>query len=138
MLLPAAVLLLWTIGVMAWMFIDRGRAFRAHDIDLARTAPGTRGSDLASVLPAGSDWPAHNYAHLMEQPTVFYPAVVMLSLISAAGFDIALAWIYVVLRIGHSVWQITVNTIAVRAGIFLAYSLVLAILVIRVLLALLT
>ena len=49
--------------------------------------------------------------------------------------DTLLAWLYVVLRIVHSVWQAAVNTQPARAILFLLSSVVLAILAIEALLA---
>ena len=40
------------------------------------------------------------------------------------GLDVAAAWIYVALRIVHSIWQATVNRVNVRFLIFLLSTLV--------------
>ena len=37
-----------------------------------RTLVGSKGPDADGVLPAAAQWKAHNYNHLMEQPTLFY------------------------------------------------------------------
>ncbi len=136
MLAPAAVLTLWTLVVMLYMVIVRFGAFKAANIDLAKAPPGGRGQDLDAVLPRHANWPAHNYTHLLEQPTVFYPVVILLALMGAATqTNILLAWVYVILRMVHSIWQIKVNTIPVRASIFFLSSAVLILLAINAVLA---
>jgi len=87
------------------------------------------------LLPAEVNWKAHNYNHLMEQPTVFYTAVFILALSGYTAGDATLAWLYVLLRIVHSVWQAAINRQPARAILFLAASVVLLILAVRALLA---
>lgn len=134
-LTPAAVLVVWSLVVMAWMMATRFKAFGVAGIDLRKAPPGGRGQDLEGRIPSEVQWKAHNYAHLMEQPTLFYAAALILALSGASGFDVTLAWGYVLLRVVHSVWQGTVNRIPVRFMLFFASSLCLAVLAIRALLA---
>lgn len=55
----------------------------------------------------------------MEQPTVFYAAVVILALAGVgAGINTTLAWSYAGLRIFHSIWQATVIKLPVRMFLF--------------------
>ncbi|MDQ4420322.1 MAPEG family protein [Sphingobium sp. DEHP117] len=134
MLAPAAALALWTLIVMLYMVVVRFGAFKTANIDLAKVPPGGRGQDLDSVLPKPVNWPSHNYSHLLEQPTLFYPIVILLALLGAASqLNIILAWAYVGLRVVHSVWQIKVNTIPVRASIFFISSIVLIVLAVNAL-----
>ncbi len=103
-------------------------------IDLKQAKPGGRGQDLEGVLPDSVNWKAHNYTHLLEQPTIFYPAVVIIALMGASSTDVALAWAYVALRVVHSVWQATVNRIPVRLALFALATFCLVALAIRALL----
>lgn len=130
-LTPAAVLVVWSLIVMLWMMVTRFRAFGAAGIDLRKAPPGGRGQDLEGRIPSEVQWKAHNYAHLMEQPTLFYAAVVILALSGASRFDVTLAWGYVLLRVVHSLWQGTVNRVPVRFMLFFAASLCLAVLALR-------
>lgn len=76
------------------------------------------------MLPESANWKSHNYTHLMEQPTVFYAAVIILALAGAgAGINVGLAWGYAVLRILHSIWQATINKLPVRMFLFTISSL---------------
>lgn len=117
-LAPAAVLIAWSIVMLIWMVATRLPALQKAKIPPERTVGG-RGVDLNGILPPKVMWKAHNYDHLMEQPTIFYAVVVILAVIGhGTGFNATLAWIYAGLRIVHSIWQATVNTIPVRLGLF--------------------
>ena len=121
-LAPAAVLVLWTLVMLMWMAVTRFAAVSKAGLDLAKAPPGGRGQDLDKILPPHVNWKAHNYTHLMEQPTIFYAVVMILALVGqGGGLNTQLAWGYTGLRIVHSIWQATVNTIIpVRFGLFLA------------------
>ena len=119
---PVVVLVSWSLLVMFWMAASRFGAMRRHGIGL-KGARGGRGQDLEGVLPDEVSWKAHNYQHLMEQPTIFYAIVFALVLMGGSWpINWYLAWGYVVFRILHSIWQATVNVVAVRFALFLASS----------------
>jgi uncharacterized MAPEG superfamily protein len=125
LLAPAAVLVLWTIIMLFWTAGTRLPALKAAGIDMSK-AVGGRGQDLEGVLPANINWKAHNYAHLVEQPTLFYAVVGILAIMgSVSAVAVALAWIYVGLRVAHSLVQVTTNRIALRFPIFVAGTLAL-------------
>lgn len=119
MLQPAAVLVLWSLVMLGWMALTRLPAMTKAGLPVGKVPPGGRGQNLEGVLPDRVNWKAHNYVHLMEQPTLFYAAVLI---IVAAGLTseltIMLAWGYAVLRIAHSLWQALVNVVAVRFVLF--------------------
>ncbi len=133
MLAPAAVLVAWSLVVMFWMMAARMPAMAKSGIDLKLAKPGGRGQDLEGVLPASVNWKAHNYTHLLEQPTLFYATVVIIALLGPTPLDGLLAWAYVGLRIIHSLWQGTVNRIPVRLTIFALSTVCLIILAARAL-----
>ncbi|MDG5747113.1 MAPEG family protein [Qipengyuania sp. XHP0207] len=135
MLAPAAVLVAWSLVMLFWMAFTRFPAMNRLGRDVGSSKPGGRGQDLEGVIPDKVNWKAHNYAHLMEQPTIFYPAVVILAIMGAGALDVLLAWIYVVLRIIHSVYQATVNVVKVRFLIFLLSTLALTALAVRAVIA---
>ncbi len=119
MLAPAAVLVAWSLVMLFWMAFTRFPAISASGANLKDAKPGGRGVDLEGVIPDKVNWKAHNYAHLMEQPTVFYAAVVIIAIMGASAIDPLVAWVYVALRIVHSIWQATVNVVSVRFALFL-------------------
>ncbi|MFM5884856.1 MAG: MAPEG family protein [Novosphingobium sp.] len=118
-LAPGAALVLWSIVMLMWTAGTRLPAMSKLGTDLKTAPPGGRGANLEGVLPDSVQWKSHNYAHLMEQPTIFYPTLVILALMGASAMDVTLAWAYVALRVVHSIWQATVNTIPVRFTLFL-------------------
>jgi hypothetical protein len=131
MLAPAAVLVAWSLVMLFWLAGSRFSAIAKSGIDMKAGPPGGRGQNLEGVLPDKANWKAHNYAHLMEQPTIFYPAVVIIALLGAGEWDVMAAWAYVALRIIHSVYQATVNVVMVRFSIFLVSTLFLVYLAYR-------
>jgi hypothetical protein len=124
-LAPAAALVVWTLVMLTWMAVTRFAAISKSGMDLTKAPPGGRGQDLDNILPPNVNWKAHNYTHLMEQPTIFYATVLILALAGqGGGLNLQLAWAYTGLRIVHSIWQATVNTIMpVRFGLFMISTL---------------
>ena len=116
---PAAVLVLWSLIMLVWMAATRLPALKSIGVDFSK-AVGGRGADIDPNLPPAIAWKSHNYAHLMEQPTIFYATVAILALAGAGtGINTMLAWGYVGLRIVHSLWQAMINTIPVRFSLFI-------------------
>lgn len=128
LLAPAAVLVLWSLIMLVWTAITRFGAFAKIGIDVKTAPPGGRGQNLEGVLPDAVQWKSHNYAHLMEQPTLFYATVVILAILGPDSHDVLFAWGYVGLRIVHSLWQATVNRIPVRFTLFILSTLCLVVL----------
>jgi len=115
---PAMVLVLWSLVMLAWLALTRLPALSKAGVDLGAVVGG-RGVDLEGVIPDRVNWKAHNYAHLMEQPTIFYPTIVILALAGAdTPTNVALAWAYVAIRIVHSLVQALWNRVSVRFSLF--------------------
>ena len=132
---PVATLALWSMVMWAWMYATRIPAMSRAKIDAAKMVGGT-GKGLDDVLPQEVQWKAHNYNHLHEQPTVFYATALALALMDqGGGFNLTLAWIYVGLRVIHSLFQSLVNRVVVRFAIFFTSSIVLAALVLHAVMA---
>ena len=117
-LAPAAILILWSLIMLIWLAATRLPALSKAGLDLS--GAGGRGQDIDPQLPPIAAWKSHNYAHLMEQPTLFYAVVVLLTLVRQGdGLNAQLAWAYVGIRIAHSLWQALVNTVPIRFGLFI-------------------
>lgn len=125
-LAPASVLILWSMLMLFWVVATRFAGFSKAGIKPAEADPGTRYQDIESALPKEVNWKSHNYTHLMEQPTLFYGVVAILAISGAGvGINVTLAWLYVALRIVHSLWQAKVNTLPMRITLFAISSTVL-------------
>ena len=128
---PVVVLAAWTMVMWVWMYATRIPAVRAAKLDpqdLSKLPPGK----FDGVLMPQVQWKAHNYNHLHEAPTVFYAVAIMLAIVGAGdGYNLWLGWLYVALRVAHSLVQATVNIIMLRFAIFAVSSLVLAVLIVR-------
>lgn len=122
MLAPVIALAAWTMVVWAWMYATRIPAIRRAHMRLDPQAP--RGEQMAA-LPAKVRWKADNYNHLMEQPTVFYAVAIALALLNAPTSAVVAAWVYVGLRVVHSLWQALTNVIEVRFALFFLSSIAL-------------
>lgn len=134
MLAPAAVLIAWSLVMCVWMAATRLPAMREKmGGGLGKVKPGGRGQDLEGFIDDRINWKAHNYAHLMEQPTLFYAASLIVALLGASAGDVLAAWIYVALRVIHSIWQATVNVVSVRFLLFVTSTIALVWLAVRAL-----
>jgi len=132
---PVVALAAWTMVMWAWMYATRIPAIGAAKVDLDDMVRDPA-SSLDDVLPVGVQWKAHNYNHLHEAPTVFYAVAIVLAIIGAGdGLNAQLGWVYVGLRVIHSLVQATINKVMVRFALFLMSSLVLIALVARAFLA---
>ena len=128
---PVVVLILWTMAMLAWMLSIRLPALRRAGINLG-TLVGGRGTDADRSLPANAQWKAHNYNHLMEQPTLFYAIALVLAIAGwGNGINAGVAWVYVGLRIAHSIVQATVNRVLWRFILFIASSAALVVLAVH-------
>lgn len=123
-LAPAAILVLWSVIVLFWVFVTRMKAFSQAGLALGDAEPGSRYQDVEQNMPASANWKSHNFVHLMEQPTLFYAVVAIIALTGqGSGINLNLAWAYVGLRIAHSLWQSLVNTVPVRFGLYMLSTL---------------
>jgi hypothetical protein len=119
-LAPVVALVAWSLVMQIWMYLTRIPAMRRAGIEL-KGRVGGRGSALDGVVEDEVQWKAHNYNHLMEQPTIFYAICFALALLGGGDVPVNLwlAWAYVAFRILHSLIQATTNIIRWR---FLAFS----------------
>ena len=120
MLAPVVALVIWTLVMQLWMYATRLPAMKRKGISLKGRVGGRPGI-LDGVVEDDVQWKAHNYNHLMEQPTLFYAIALAMALLHEHGesvTNIVLAWAYVFLRIAHSLVQATVNVILYRFVLF--------------------
>ncbi len=128
---PVVALLAWTMVMWVWMYSTRIPAMLKAGMD-AKEMVGTTGASLRAQLPDSVSWKADNYNHLHEAPTLFYAVAIVLAIIGQGdGLNTTIAWVYVGLRVAHSVLQATVNKVAIRFALFALSSLVLMALILH-------
>lgn len=134
-LAPAAVLVMWSLIMLLWLAGTRLPAMSKAGIDLSK-AVGGRGADIDPNVPPSVAWKSHNYAHLMEQPTIFYATVMILAISGGAtSLSVSLAWGYAAIRVIHSIWQATINRVIIRSALFFLSTGFLIVLAVQALLA---
>ena len=133
-LAPVALLALWSMVMLVWMLATRMGALKKMGVDISKVR-GTKPNMLDGVLPDKTMWVAHNYNHLMEQPTAFYAVALALAIMGMGdGLNAWLAWAYVLIRIVHSLVQATTNIVGIRFMLFVLSSLCLVALALHALL----
>ena len=115
---PVVALAAWTMVMWFWMYATRIPALSASGVNPDELVLDPDKS-LDSVLPPQVQWKAHNYNHLHESPTVFYAVAITLALLHRGdGVAVQIGWVYVGLRVAHSLVQATVNRVMPRFIIF--------------------
>lgn len=123
-LTPVLALIFWSLIIWAVMYARRIPAMQKAKInpDSAKSPNG----DWKGLLPEKVQAAAHNYNHLMEQPTIFYALMFYIVLSgSESGLMLNLAWAYVALRVLHSLVQISAGKVMVRFSLFTLSTLLL-------------
>ena len=120
MIAPVVALIVWSLIMLIWLY-----ATRIPAMGKAKLRPGQATKADMEALPSANV--ANNYNHLMEQPTLFYAVCFALEFLGQGDepINIGLAWLYVAIRVVHSLVQATVNIIVLRFFIFVLGSLVL-------------
>ncbi|NNC37278.1 MAG: MAPEG family protein [Acidimicrobiales bacterium] len=128
-LTPVLALILWTFVMWVLMYKRRIPAMQAISKDPQDFVTDPK---FGEKLPASARWAADNYNHLHEQPVIFYALMFYLHLTgngdSAAMY---LAWAYVMVRVVHSVVQVTSNKVMTRFTLFVIGSLLLLVMALR-------
>jgi hypothetical protein len=120
-LLPVLTLAFWTFIIFAIMAPARFYFLRMKH---PQTAAHTK--NLKGLLPPWTERVADNYNHLFEQPVVFYAITLSIAVINnIEPLMIQLAWVYVALRVLHSIVQITFNFVPLRFTLFVTSWLIL-------------
>ena len=115
-LTPVVVLVAWTLFMWLWMYATRIPAIMASGMEMD---PHLVKGEQMNSLPSRVRWKADNYNHLFEQPTIFYAVAIALAVLGeGSGLNLTLAWVYVGLRVVHSLFQALVNKIEIRFALF--------------------
>jgi hypothetical protein len=101
-----------------------------------RINPGDFRLGESERVPPDVALPNRNYMNLLELPVLFYVVCLALFLTKSADHvAVALAWIYVGLRVVHSLVHLTYNNVLHRLVAFAASAVILAALWVKLFLA---
>jgi hypothetical protein len=129
---PVVALVLWTFVVLLLVPKARFKAARARQVRVADFALGE-----SENVPPQTRLPNRNYMNLLELPVLFYVACLVVYVIGKVdAWSLALAWLFVALRIGHSIIHLTYNHVIHRMRVFALSVLALLALWIRILVVL--
>ena len=116
-LAPVLALIIWTLLIWGLMYARRIPAMQAAKID-PDTAKSPDGA-WKQQLPLSVQASAHNYNHLLEQPTIFYALMFYVTLTAQMSAPIFYAaWAYVALRVLHSFIQMSSGKVMLRFAVF--------------------
>jgi hypothetical protein len=128
MVAPVMALVAWSLLIWLWMYVQRIPAMQKAGVK----PQDARFPGSLDMLPDAARQAADNYNHLMEQPTIFYAAALAIQVAGHAdGIGVQLAWAYVIVRVLHSLLQVSVNLVPVRFLLFVVSTGVLAAMVAR-------
>ncbi len=118
---PMLTMFLWTFAVMLRNVHVRLRSVSRRELtnEYFELFQGGEPSDIVAKT-------GNNLKNLFEFPVLFYVALVAAAILQRAEpVVLVLAWLYVGLRIGHSIVHLTINKVPVRFAFYFASNLVL-------------
>lgn len=129
MLQPILAMGILTFVMTVWMYLVRVSAMMRLRIHPQKGQDTTK---LRDLLPDKVNRVSNNYNHLFEQPTLFYALAIVIALLDKVDIlFVAAAWLYVAVRIVHSIIQATVDIVMLRFYVFLFSWLILAFILFR-------
>jgi hypothetical protein len=115
-LYPMFALAAWTVGVLLLIPMVRMRSALRREIVIDDFKFG----ESASV-PSYVSIPNRNYMNLLELPMLFYVVCLLLYVTGGASSStVFVAWLYVALRVLHSVIHLSYNHVILRLTVFAA------------------
>jgi hypothetical protein len=134
-ILPLLAQVALTLLVWVYMYITRVAEMSRKRIDAQRLEARTDQQNLLTE----SAGPADNFKNLFEMPVLFYLAILLsLILLIQDEVMVQLAWGFVILRALHSLIHCTYNRVMHRFTVYLASSLLLMLMWLRLALFVLT
>lgn len=116
LLVPLFLQVLLTFFVWFKMYVTRIREMRDKGIDPQQLATRAEGREILTASAAEAD----NFKNLFEMPVLFYTAILLaLLLLMQDPVLVILAWLYVGLRIIHSLIHTTYNIVMQRFWVYI-------------------
>ncbi len=121
--MPMLVLAIWTMLVLLLVPITRFRAGAQGHVNFEDFRYGE-----SERVPDGVRLPNRNFMNLLEVPVLFYIGSVVAFLTGQVdALVMSLAWIYVGLRLGHSLIHLSYNNVLHRLVFFAASNVVISV-----------
>jgi hypothetical protein len=112
---PTFALVALIVIVWFWLTIERGRHIKSNPPTGEDFATGE--AALRYFTPV--EMPANNFRNLFEMPVLYFAIVPLLMITHQANHvQVALAWVFVLLRVIHSFIHIVVRKVQLRAPIY--------------------
>ena len=126
-------MLLLTLLVWTYLFVQRIGYSRAHGIDIEKfKTPG----DAALLVPGLHSSASNNFQNLLEMPVVFYTICFYLAIFGAVDdLHVVCAWVFVIFRVLHSLIHCTFNRVLLRFLAYLVSSIAVWVMVVRAILS---
>ena len=111
---PVIALALWTFLVLLLIPFVRVRSVRRREI-----GPNDFKYGESPAVPPSVSIPNRNYMNLLELPMLFYVVCVVLYVTAGTSrLAVIVAWIYVALRVVHSLIHLSYNRVIHRLAVF--------------------
>ena len=126
-LFPMFALVALTFAVLLMIPIARFRAAAAGKVSVADFRLGE-----SARVPPETALPNRNYMNLLELPVLFYVACLSLYVTDKVDqTELTLAWVYVGLRVLHSLIHVSYNNVVHRLTAFALSNIVLSVIWVR-------
>ncbi len=113
-LYPLFALAAWTLIVLGLIPVARVRSVRQREI-----GPDDFKYGESAKVPGHVSVPNRNYMNLLELPMLFYVVCIVLYVtVGASTVATSVAWLYVALRVVHSLIHLTYNKVLHRLSAF--------------------
>ena len=126
-LLPVMALVGWTLCVLSLVPYRRFKAGAARQVTFDDFKYGE-----SAQVPEAVRLPNRVYINLLEGPVLFYVLCVLLFVTrNVDALAVTLAWVYVIVRLIHSLVYLSYNNVPHRLAMFALSNVVLAIIWVR-------
>lgn len=131
--LPMAGMLTLTMLVWIYLFVERMGYIAANNIDAEDLKAPVQ---VQALIPPEHSSGSNNFKNLLEMPVIFYAVSLYLTVFGQVDeLHVTCAWVFLALRVVHSLIQCTYNRVMHRFIIYLLSSCAVWVMVVRALLA---
>lgn len=131
--LPMLAMMILTLLVWLYMFVSRVGFARKNKLDIEQFKTP---ADVQALIPGDESAPSNNFKNLFELPVLFYVVCLYLTVtLQVDSLYVNCAWVFVVLRVLHSLIHCSYNKVAHRFALYILSSIALWVMVVRAFLA---